>query len=595
MSNSIADPSPAPRPAPAPPDSGVVPGIDPGKVSFNASAYLLDERIERDGAGDRLAVTGPGGDLTYRELASYVLRLAAGLRLVGVRPEERVVLFMPDGPAMLAAILAAMRIGAVAVPASTMLTPPELATLLRDTRARLLLVGESFEAAAATAGAEAPELRYTVVDTSVPPAGGADGADHILALDVADLPAPFGVCAHRHDGFRLDDLCRAGERAAASRPWLCDAYETWADSPALWLYTSGTTGTPKGAMHRHANIRHVVETYARDVLGITAADRCYSVAKLFFAYGIGNSLFFPLSAGAAAVLDPARPTPDSVAERLIRDRPTLFFAVPTFYAALLSAQVPPEAFESVRLAVSAGEPLPAELYRRFTERYGVELIDGIGTTEALHIFISNRPGAVRPGTTGTPVPGYRIRLVDGDGRDVEPGTPGSLLVKGESIATGYWCRTDITRRVFEGEWLRTGDTYLADADGFYTCLGRTNDMLKAGGIWVSPAEVEARLLEHPAVALAAVVGLPDADGIDKPVGCVVLEPDQSVEPAELIEFCRAGLAGFKRPREILIMDRLPTTATGKLRRFAVREAAASLVSTRGTRDAPENVTDNTVV
>jgi benzoate-CoA ligase family protein len=519
--------------------------------AFNAAAYLLDARLE-EGAGDRVAVTGPAGTFTYAELADQVGRLAAGLRARGVRPEERVLMFMADGPALLGAILAVMRAGAVAVPVSTMLTGRELGALLRDARTRMLLVsGHSGPfAAAQEAVAAAPELEHVVVD------GG------------ARLTVPAGVRTHR-----FEDLL--GEDPDGGSP-----YATWEDSPALWLYTSGTTGAPKGAMHRHANIRHVVETFGRQVLGITAEDRCLSVAKLFFAYGIGNSLFFPFAAGATTILDPARPTPASVAERLMADRPTLFFAVPTFYAALLSAGVPREAFASVRLTVSAGEPLPAELYRRFTDRYGVELIDGIGTTEALHIFISNRPGEVRPGTTGRAVPGYDLRLVDGAGRDVPAGTPGSLLVRGESIATGYWSRTDVTRRVFEGRWLRTGDTYVADAEGYYTCLGRTNDMLKAGGIWVSPAEVEARLLEHPAVALAAVVGVPDHDGLDKPVACVVLEEGASAEPAELIDFCRGGLAGFKRPREVLIVDGLPTTATGKLQRYVVRELAASLLTGR---------------
>jgi benzoate-CoA ligase family protein len=521
--------------------------------AFNAAAYLLDARLE-EGAGDRIAVTGPAGTFTYAELADHVGRLAAGLRARGVRPEDRVLMFMPDGPALLGAILATMRVGAVAVPISTMLTGRELGALLRDARARMLLVGGPF-AAAQEAVAGALELEHVIVDGD------------------ARLTVPAGVRTHRFEDLRQEDA--GGSPHDASSP-----YDTWEDSSALWLYTSGTTGAPKGAMHRHANIRHVMETFGRQVLGITAEDRCLSVAKLFFAYGIGNSLFFPLAAGATTILDPARPTPASVAERLTADRPTLFFAVPTFYAALLSAHVPREAFASVRLAVSAGEPLPAELYRRFTERYGVELIDGIGTTEALHIFISNRPGEVRPGTTGRPVPGYDLRLVDGDGRDVPAGTPGSLLVRGESIATGYWSRTDITRRVFEGRWLRTGDTYVADAEGYYTCLGRTNDMLKAGGIWVSPAEVEARLLEHPAVALAAVVGVPDRDGLDKPVACVVLQEGASAEPAELIGFCRAGLAGFKRPREVLIVDELPTTATGKLQRYVVREFAASALTRR---------------
>ncbi|MGP4028874.1 benzoate-CoA ligase family protein [Actinomadura sp. 3N407] len=524
--------------APVPPDT------------FNASAYLL-RAAHRPDAAHRLALTGPGGDLGYAGLDDLTGQVAAGLERRGVRAEERVVLFMADGPPMAAAILGAMRLGAVPVPVSTMLTGAELAALLDDARARVLLVGDRFAVPAEAALAHAPGVRQVVVEGD------------------AALRAPEGV---RVDSF--EDLVAEGRAQGGE---LLDPYRTSDDSSALWLYTSGTTGRPKGAMHRHANIRHVVETYGRQFLGITPEDRCYSVAKLFFAYGIGNSLFFPLAVGATAILDPDRPTPASVAQRLAEYRPTLFFAVPTFYAAILNADVPAEAFASVRLAVSAGEPLPAELCRRFTGKYGVEIIDGIGSTECLHIFLSNRPGRVRPGTTGTAVPGYELRVVDDHGADVEPGTPGSLLVKGESIATGYWCRTDTTRQVFQGEWLRTGDTYVVDGDGYYTCLGRTGDMLKAGGIWVSPAEVEGRLLEHPAVSMAAVVGLPDADGLDKPIACVVLKEGTSAEPEELIGFCRAGLASFKRPREVLIVDKLPTTPTGKLRRFAVRELAATLL------------------
>lgn len=517
---------------------------------FNASSFLLD--VEQ---GDRIALTGPGGDVTYRELADQVAALAAGLRARDLRPEERVVIFMADGPAMVTVILAVMRLGAVPVPVSTMVTGAELAAILRDARARMLAVSPEFAVPAEEAAARAPELLS------------------VLTEDGFDFAAPVGVGVSA-----LADLI-GPDRAAA--------YDTREDDTALWLYTSGTTGQPKAAVHRHANIRYVAETFGRQVLGITPGDRCFSVAKLFFAYGIGNSLFFPFSVGATAVLDRARPTPSSVAARLTEDRPTLFFAVPTFYAALLSADLPRDTFASVRLAVSAGEPLPAELYRRFVERFEVELIDGIGTTEALHIFLSNRPGEVRPGMTGRPVPGYELRLTDADGRDVPQGTPGSLLVKGESIATGYWSRTSATRQVFQGEWLRTGDTYVADADGYYTCLGRTNDMLKSGGIWVSPAEVESHLMSHPAVALAAVVGLPDENGLDKPIACVVLEPGAAASPADLVAFCREGLASFKRPREVLIVDKLPTTATGKLRRFAVRELAAALLPSRTSAHAEQ--------
>ncbi len=325
-------------------------------------------------------------------------------------------------------------------------------------------------------------------------------------------------------------------------------------------------------MHRHANIRHVCETYGAQVLGITADDVTFSVPKMFFAYGIGNTVFFPLSVGAATVLEPRRPTPDVVRERLEQTRPTLFFGVPTFYAALASSQVPREAFAGVRLCASAGEVLPAPLQKRFTDRFGVEILDGIGSTEALHIFLSNRPGDIRPGTTGTAVPGYDLQVRDADGEQVADGQPGALFVRGESIALGYWHRTDASRAVFQGEWLSTGDTYVRSAEGYYSCLGRNSDMLKAGGIWVSPAEVESRLMEHPLVREAAVVGVADADGLDKPVGVVVA--DAGVTEDELVAWCRDGLAHFKAPRQVVLVDDLPKTATGKLQRFKVRTMVA---------------------
>ncbi|MBX6765962.1 MAG: AMP-binding protein, partial [Actinomadura rubrobrunea] len=289
--------------------------------------------------------------------------------------------------------------------------------------------------------------------------------------------------------------------------------------------------------------------------------------------------------------------PASVARQVREHEPTLFFAVPTFYAALLAADLPRDTFSSVRLAVSAGEALPAELYRRFTERFGVEIIDGIGSTEALHIFLSNRPGRVRPGTSGTPVPGYDVRVVDEHGDDVPPGVPGDLLVRGPSITTGYWCRTDVTRRAFHGEWLRTGDKYVVDDDGYHTCLGRSDDMIKAGGIWVSPTEVEQVLVTHPSVAEAAVVGVPDENGLDKPVACVVPAPGAAVDPDELIALCRERLAAFKRPRHVLFVDAIPKTATGKLRRFAVRETARErLAASAAAASSDEPVTaDNGIV
>jgi acyl-coenzyme A synthetase/AMP-(fatty) acid ligase len=286
--------------------------------------------------------------------------------------------------------------------------------------------------------------------------------------------------------------------------------------------------------------------------------------------GVGLWVWLGLWVGATAILDPSPPTPASVAATVVLERPTLFFATPTFYAALLAARLPEDTFASVRQAVSAGEALPAPVLERFRDRFGVEILDGLGSTEALHIFLSNRPGRVTPGRSGTPVPGYEMRLVDDGGTDVAAGRPGHLLVRGESIATGYWCRTAVTRRVFCGEWLRTGDTCVREEDGTYRHCGRSDDMLKVGGIWVSPAEVEAALIAHPDVVEAAVVAESDADGIQHPVAHVVPLPGRAPRPEELIDFCRASLAAYKRPRRVVLCDELPKTATGKIQRYRLR-------------------------
>jgi benzoate-CoA ligase family protein len=314
------------------------------------------------------------------------------------------------------------------------------------------------------------------------------------------------------------------------------------------------------------------------VLGIRPDDRCLSAAKAFFAYGLGNSVLFPLSAGAAAILEPAPASPAVVAERAGQYGATLFFGGPTFFANMLRAGTPATAMKGVRLAVSAGEALPAALYQRWTSQFGVDVLDGIGMTEMLHIFLSNTEGRVRPGSTGTAVPGYELKILDEEGTPVEDGVPGTLYVRGASAATGYWSRYDASRQVFQGEWLRTGDTYVRDAAGYYACLGRTGDMLKVSGMWVSPAEVEERLLAHDAVAQAVVVGGQDADGLHKPVGYVVLQPGEAATEEELIEFCRAGLPSFKRPRRVVFTDGYPTTATGKIRRVELRQHATALLA-----------------
>jgi benzoate-CoA ligase family protein len=503
---------------------------------FNACEYLLDRRVDA-GDGNRLAITGPAGQLTYAQLLDRVQRAATVLAAHGLAPEQRIVMFMSDSPDFVVLYLAAMRMGAIPVPVSTMLRADGLAELLRDSRARFLAVTAEFKDLAAEAAAAAPELRATL------------------------LPA------------ELDALISAAQPTP-------QVYRTTGDSPAFWLYTSGTTGKSKAAMHRHGSIPAVCETYGSQVLGITPDDRCLSAAKAFFAYGLGNSVLFPFSVGAATVLEPAPSRPELVAQRIQEFDVSLFFAGPTFFAGMLRADLDPGPVKrTVRLAASAGEALPRALYEKWTGHFGVDILDGIGMTEMLHIFLSNREGQVRPGTTGVAVPGYDLKILDEAGLPVAQGTPGTLFVRGASTATGYWSRYDASRTVFQGEWLRTGDTYVQDADGYYACLGRTGDMLKASGIWVSPAEVEGRLLRHEAVGQAIVVAGLDADGLEKPVAFVILSPGQSVTEADLIEFCRAGLPTFTRPRRVIFTDSYPSTATGKVRRVDLRHQATAILAT----------------
>ena len=507
---------------------------------FNAAGFLVHRHV-RDGAGDKTAVIG-SRERTYRELSDDVARVASGLRRFGLRRDDRVLLVMTDGVEMVTSILAAFHAGLVAVPVSTMLNSLELQKIMQDAGVRLVIATPEFLGAVVPAVDASLDVAHLVVvgGDETPPAS---IRRHVTVTRWADLDGP-------------------AQAPAATEP----------DAWALWLYTSGTTGTPKAAMHRHANIRHVYETYGRQTLGIRTDDRCLSVAKMFFAYGIGNSIFFPLGAGATTILEPLRPTPQTMTERLSATSPTLFFGVPTFYASLLTSDLPGNAFATVRLCVSAGEVLPEVVQHRFKDRFGVDILDGIGSTEALHIFLSNSPDDIRPGTTGKAVPGYQLEVRDVDGRPVGPGTPGELYVSGESIAMGYWRRAEANRSVFQGQWLRTGDTFVVDESGYYHCFGRSNDLLKAGGIWVSPAEVEERLLEHEAVAEAAVVGIPDSSGIDKPAALIVRAPGHDdIRADDLIAWCRDGLAAFKRPRSVEFTAELPKTATGKVRRFRVKE------------------------
>lgn len=502
--------------------------------TFNVSEWLVERHVD-EGRGERIAIRSRGRSLSYHDLLVEIERTATGLRGLGVRPEERVALVMLDSIEFVATFLAAMRIGAVPVPANPLLPGRDLGVIVADCRARVVVVsGERSESVAALR-AGAPEIDHIVM-TGDPHA---DATMSWAELTVAE-----------DDG---------------------GAFDTWVESPGPWLCTSGTTGHPKLAMHSHGDLRVTHETYARHVLEITESDCCYSVGPMFHAYGLGNSITFPFAVGATAIIDPTRPpTPELVAEIVSTERPTLFFCVPTFYAALNASELADDTFASVRLAVSAAEALPAETFTRFRDRFGVTILDGIGSTEMLHIFMSNTVERLAPGTSGVAVHGYDARVVDDSGAEQPDDEPGVLEVRGESSATGYWCRSQTTRSTFMGDWTRTGDLYVRSGDGFHTYLGRVDDMLRVGGEWVSPTEVEGVLIENPEVLEAAVVGERDDDGVLRPIAYIVAAPGTSPEVDELVDFCRDRLAGYKRPRRIEVVDDLPKTATGKIQRYRLR-------------------------
>ncbi len=514
---------------------------------FNAAEWLLDRNVET-GAGERIALLSGDARITYAELLASVEAAAGGLRQLGVRREERVLLALRDGAELATAILAAMRIGAVALPVNPLLPARDLVAIAVDSRARCAVIPGDAETLAAALETEAPDLAITI-HVGADPAGMAPGT-------------------------LWSEVLEAGGDASI------DA--TSSESPCFWLCTSGTTGRAKLAMHRHADVRTTCEGYAAEVLAVASEDRHLSVAPMFHAYGFGNSLTFPLSAGAQTILEPTRPpTPALVAGLMQRHRPTLFFAVPTFYAAVLASDLPESTFAPLRQAVSAGEALPAELFARFRERFGVEILDGIGSTEMTHIFISNRPGRVVPGASGTPVAGHRLRILDDEGVPAPIGSPGQLWVSGAAAATGYWCRGEESRRTFAGEWVATGDLYSVDTEGVYRHLGRRDDMLRVGSEWVSPAEVESVLLSHEAIAEAAVVGALGSDGLMRAVAFAVARPGTALDVDEVLVRCRSLLAGYKRPRRLLVVDALPKTATGKVIRAELRRDATIALSEGG--------------
>jgi len=512
--------------------------------TFNAAAYFVDRHLAEGRAG---AVALECGDrrVTYAGLADGVNRTASALRTcLSVRLEERLLLLTLDGPEMVQAFFGAIKIGAVPIPVNTLWTAADYEFVLQDSRAAVIVVSAPLYPKIADVLPRCPWVRHVVTVGAV----------------------------EDHRALEFDALIAQGSREIAAEPTSCDA-------PAFWLYSSGSTGHPKGCVHLQHDMVVCADAYARGVLGIDASDRCFSVAKLFFAYGLGNAMYFPLAVGATAILWPGAVAPPIVYDLIERHRPTLFFSVPTHYAMLLAHHRESGDFDlaSIRCAVSAGEALPPAVFSRFRERFGIEILDGIGSTEVLHIFISNRRGQARPGSSGLPVEGYAARLVDEDGVPVPQGAVGQLLVKGDSTCAGYWNRHELTKDTIEGHWIRTGDHYYQDDEGYYWFAGRSDDMLKVGGMWVSPAEVEHVLIEHAAVLACGVVGHADQDGLIKPLAYVVPKPGTSASPElarQLQQFARERLAEYKRPRWVEFVDALPTTATGKIQRFKLRERAA---------------------
>ena len=504
---------------------------------YNAAHDLIERNLAAGRAG-KIAYIDDAGTCTYGQLAERVNRAANALTGIGIAMEQRVMLCHLDTADWPAVFLGAIKAGIVPIAVNTLLTTNDYEFMLRDSRACALVVSEALYPSFAPLIGKLPHLKHVIVS---------------------------GKNAQGHPSLQ-DLMAKAG---TALKP-----AETTRDDTCFWLYSSGSTGTPKGTVHIHSSLIYTAELYARPVLGIRESDTVFSAAKLFFAYGLGNALTFPLSVGATTILMGERPTPQSVFKRLREHRPSIFYGVPTLYAALLaSPELPKKDEVGMRVCASAGEALPADIGERWTKHFGVEILDGIGSTEMLHIFLSNRPGEVRYGTTGKPVPGYHIRLIGEDGAEAGAGEIGELQISGPSAAAYYWNNREKTLATFVGPWTRAGDKYSMDAQGYFTYAGRSDDMLKVSGIYVSPFEVEAALSTHPSVLEAAVIGHPDEEQLIKPKAYVVTKPGVDATP-ELAEQLKAHvktrLAPYKYPRWIEFLPELPKTATGKIQRFKLR-------------------------
>jgi benzoate-CoA ligase len=508
---------------------------------LNAASVFVDVHVN-EGRAAQMAILCGERAITYRELYENVNRFGNLLRGLDVRMEERVAFLLPDTPEWAYVFFGTMKLGAVALPLNTTLKPANYEYFLKDSRTRVLVVHES------------------LVDRITPIRKGLKHLRQVLVVG----QAPEGY----------DSFDAAMERASAD----LQAADTSKDDMAFWLYSSGTTGLPKAAIHLHHDMIIEADCYARQTLGLQGSDVSFSVAKLFFAYGLGNGLYFPLRLGGTTVLLPDRPTAEAIFQTIDRYQPTVFYGVPTSYAQLLhtAEMTGRTSLGRVRMCVSAGEPLPKNIFESWRKRFGMEILDGIGSTEILHIFISNRPGQAVAGSTGQLVPGYAARILDDEGRELPNGEVGTLWIKGDSIAAGYWNKHEQTKQTFCGEWINTYDKFMIDEDGYFWYMGRANDMFKVSGQAVWPTDVENVLQEHDAVLECGVVGAKDPDGLVKPVAYVVLKQPSTgtAELAhELQQFVKQKTAPYKYPRAIVFVDELPKTATGKIKRYLLRERA----------------------
>lgn len=502
---------------------------------FNVAVPFIDRHLT-EGRSDKVAIRTPDGDVTYAELAENVNRCGNLLNSRGIARGDRVLMIVKDCPEFFYLFWGAIKAGFIPVPVNTLLRTDDYRHMIEDSECAVVVYSPEFESEVEPALAQA-----------------------------SHKPIPITVSGNEGSLQALMKKESASLEASPAKP----------DDECFWLYSSGSTGRPKGAVHRHRDIVITCVHYAIDTLDMNENDICFSAAKLFFAYGLGNAMTFPLWVGATAVLSDERPSPEMTFDLIERFKPTLYFGVPTLYAAQLRYLAETKRdLSSIRACVSAGEALPADILRRWKDETGLIILDGIGSTELLHIFISNRLDDYQPGTSGREVPGYEASVVDEDGNPVRHGEIGKLMVRGESSAVYYWNNEDKTAETMLGEWINTGDTYIKDKEGYYTYCGRSDDMLKVGGIWCSPVEIESRLIEHPKVLEAAIVGRADDDQLIKPEAYVVLNNPGDAGPRlvdELLEHCKSGLARYKYPRWFNFVDDLPKTATGKIQRFRLRQ------------------------